>query len=224
MDILFIVEHPRFREFYDELINGGLAAVDTGASSANAMGDMVTAELKDGYKKYDIAWINIMRESEELLEMPMPDVDRMETFTAYTLQQLRRYLATDGETFVSQAVAMKTTFGKFTVKADLFTADNYREYLQKLLRTVTHMQNHNMPVFQIGEAMLMQTLDRYIRQRLFGQGIRPLQRQRLEDTVGTERCCDAAYYKGNVTRAIQFAATGTIYRGRSGTDVVFKRR
>lgn len=173
MDILFIVEHPRFREFYDELINGGLAAVDTGASSANAMGDMVTAELKDGYEKYDIAWINIMRESEELLEMPMPEVNRMETFTAYTLQQLRRYLATDGETFVSQAVAMKTTFGKFTVKADLFTADSYREYLQKLLRTVTHMQNHNMPVFQIGEAMLMQTLDRYIRQRLFGQEFDP---------------------------------------------------
>lgn len=173
MDILFIVEHPRFREFYDELINGGLAAVDTGASSANALGDMVTAELKNGYEKYDIAWINIMRESEELLEMPMPDVNRMETFTAYTLQQLRRYLATDGETFVSQAVAMKTTFGKFTVKADLFTADSYREYLQKLLRTVTHMQNHNMPVFQIGEAMLMQTLDRYIRQRLFGQEFDP---------------------------------------------------
>lgn len=173
MDILFIVEHPRFREFYDELINGGLAAVDTGVSSANAMGDMVTAELKDGYEKYDIAWINIIRESEELLEMPMPDVNRMETFTAYTLQQLRRYLATDGETFVSQAVAMKTTFGKFTVKADLFTADSYREYLQKLLRTVTHMQNHNMPVFQIGEAMLMQTLDKYIRQRLFGQDFDP---------------------------------------------------
>ena len=173
MDILFIVEHPRFREFYDELINGGLAAVDTGVSSANAMGDMVTAELKDGYEKYDIAWINIIRESEELLEMPMPDVNCMETFTAYTLHQLRRYLATDGETFVSQAVAMKTTFGKFTVKADLFTADSYREYLQKLLRTVTHMQNHNMPVFQIGEAMLMQTLDKYIRQRLFGQDFDP---------------------------------------------------
>lgn len=173
MDILFIVEHPRFREFYDELINGGLATVDTGEGSANAMGDMVTAELKDDYEKYDIAWINIMRESEELLEMPMPDVNRMETFTAYTLQQLRRYLATDGETFVSQAVAMKTTFGKFTVKADLFTADSYREYLQKLLRTVTHMQNRNMPVFQVGEAMLMQTLDRYIRQRLFGQEFDP---------------------------------------------------
>ena len=69
----------------------------------------------------------------------------------------------------NEAVAMKTTFGKFTVKADLFSADSYREHLQKLLRTVTHMQNHNMPVLQVGEAMVIQTLDKYIRQRLFGQ-------------------------------------------------------
>ena len=174
MDILFIVEHPRFREFYDELVNGGLAAVDTGNDTTNAMGDMVTAELKENYKDYDIAWINILRDSEELLELPMPEVDKMEEFHSYTLEQLRKYLATDGETFVSQAVAMKTTFGKFTVKADLFTTDSYREYLQKLLRTITHMQ-HNMPLLQVGEAMLMQTLDKYIRTRLFGQPFDPFQ-------------------------------------------------
>lgn len=173
MDILFIVEHPRFRQFYDELINGGLAAVDTGNDSVNSLGDMLTAELRDGFERYDMAWLNILHESEELLELPMPDVSRMEPFYSYTLDQLRRYLATDGETFVSQAVAMKTTFGKFTVKADLFTAETYREYLQKLLRTVTHLQMRNMPLIQIGEAMLTQTLDRYIRTRLFGRMFDP---------------------------------------------------
>lgn len=172
MDILFIVEHPRFRKFYDELINGGLAAVDNGENTPNALGDMAMAELKENYHDYDIAWINILRDSEELLEMPLPEVGSMDVFTAYSLEQLRRYLATDGETFVSQALAMKTTFGKFTVKADLFTADSYREYLQKLLRTVTHIQS-NMPLLQIGEAMLMQTLDRYVRTRLFGQPFDP---------------------------------------------------
>ena len=130
-------------------------------------------ELKEDYERYDMAWLNILHESEELLELPTPDVDKMEIFSAYTLDQLRRYLATDGETFVSQAVAMKTTFGKFTVKADLFTAESYREYLQKLLRTVTHMQLRNMPLMQVGEAMLMQTLDRYVRTRLFGQVFDP---------------------------------------------------
>ena len=173
MDILFIVEHPRFRKFYDELVNGGLAAVDSGEDSPNALGDMITAELKENYEDYDIAWINILRDSEEILEMPMPEVEGMEVFSAYTLEQLRRYLATDGETFVSQAVAMKTTFGKFNVKADLFTADSYREYLQKLLRTVTHTQDREKPLVQIGEAILMQTLDRYIRTRLFGTSFDP---------------------------------------------------
>ena len=173
MDILFIVEHPRFRQFYDDLINGGLATVDTGKDTPNALGDMVMAELKENYRDYDMAWINILRDSEELLELPMPDIGRMEEFTAYTLGQLRRYLATDGETFVSHAVAMKTTFGKFNVKADLFTADSYREYLQKLLRTVTHSQEREHPLLQVGEAMLMQCLDRYIRTRLFGQEFDP---------------------------------------------------
>lgn len=173
MDILFIVEHPRFRKFYDELVNGGLAAVDSGEDSPNALGDMITAELKENYEDYDIAWINILRDSEEILEMPMPEVEGMEVFSAYTLEQLRRYLATDGETFVSQAVAMKTTFGKFNVKADLFTADSYREYLQKLLRTVTHTQDREKPLVQIGEALLMQTMDRYIRTRLFGRPFDP---------------------------------------------------
>lgn len=173
MDILFIVEHPRFREFYDELINGGLAAVGTGGPGSEPPTDMLMAELKENYADYDIAWLNILRDSEEILEMPMPEVERMEVFSAYTLEQLRRYLATDGETFVSQAVAMKTTFGKFNVKADLFTADSYREYLQKLLRTVTHAQDREKPLIQIGEAILMQTLDRYIRTRLFGQPFDP---------------------------------------------------
>lgn len=173
MDILFIVEHPRFRKFYDDLINDGLAAVDTRDDSPNALGDMVTATLKEDYKDYDIAWINILRDSEEILEMPMPEVERMEVFSAYTLEQLRRYLATEGETFVSQAVAMKTTFGKFNVKADLFTADSYREYLQKLLRTVTHTQDREKPLMQMGEALLMQTMDQYIRTRLFGRPFDP---------------------------------------------------
>ncbi len=173
MDILFIVEHPRFRQFYDELVNGGLAAVDTGESSATGMGDMVVAELKEDYERYDLAWLNILHEREEIMKLPEIDVEKMAVFSAFTLEQLRRYLATEGETFVSQAVAMKTTFGKFTVKADLFIAESYREYLQKLLRTVTHMQNRNIPLLQVGEAMIMQTLDRYIRTRLFGMEFDP---------------------------------------------------
>jgi len=175
MDILFIVEHPRFRQFYDDLVNSGLAAVDTDGpeSGPNPPGDMLMAELKEDHERYDMTWINILRESEELLELPMPEVESMEVFSAYPLEQLRRYLATPGETFVSQAVAMKTTFGKFNVKADLFTAGSYHEYLQKLLRIATHQQAKEYPTLQQGGAMLLQTMDRYIRTRLFGEAFDP---------------------------------------------------
>lgn len=38
----------------------------------------------------------------------------------------------------------RDTFGKYEVKADLFTGNSYNEYLQKMLRTVT------MPVQRAG--------------------------------------------------------------------------
>ena len=173
MDILFIVEHPRFRQFYDDLLSGGLMAVDDGSGTATATGDMMMARLKEDYERYDLPWVNILRESEELLTLPEIDVRQMEVFSAYTLDQLRRFLATDGEAFVSQAVVTQTTFGKFKVQADLFTAESYRQYLQKMLGMVTHMQGQKYPALQLGEAMLMQTMDRYIRTRLFGQEFDP---------------------------------------------------
>lgn len=55
----------------------------------------------------------------------------------YPLPLLRKFLAKEGETFVSQESLTKTTFGKYKVTANLFNASGYNEYLQKLLRVVT---------------------------------------------------------------------------------------
>jgi len=174
MDILFIVEHPRFKKFYEDLIKGGVMTTGgEGDPQKGSMGDIIMAELKENYEQYDIDWVNILRESEELLKIEELDITGMRKFDSFTLEQLRQYLATDGETFVSQAVAMNTTFGKFVVKIDLFTAQSYKEYLQKLLRTVTHMQLRNMPVIQIGEAIIIRALDQYIRTRLFSCAFDP---------------------------------------------------
>lgn len=45
-----------------------------------------------------------------------------------------------------------TTFGKYEVKADLFTGNSYNEYLQKMLRTVT------MRVQRVGGGAQRETL------------------------------------------------------------------
>lgn len=173
LDMLFVVEHPRFREFYEEMISDGLMGVDDGSGTTTTLGDIVMSELKEDYQRFDLTWLTILRESEEVLQLPPIDTSRMESFMAYTLEQLRRYLAHDGESFVSQAAISKTQFGKYTVKANLFTAESYHEYLLKVLHMVTRFYDAQRPMLQVSEAMLMQTLDRYIRTRLFGQEFDP---------------------------------------------------
>jgi type III restriction enzyme len=104
----------------------------------------------------------------------------LQPFTAFSLDHLRTYLATNGETFVSQAVITETTFGKYQVKADLFTASSYNEYLMKLLRTITTRMDRvgaratrELPTLQINQRDIIRILDIYIRTRLFGTSFNP---------------------------------------------------
>lgn len=85
----------------------------------------------------------------------------------YPLSLLRKFLAKEGETFVSQESLTKTTFGKYKVTANLFNANGYNEYLQKLLRVVTlrfeNCRRQGFPTIQINGAQTVQVMDWYIR-------------------------------------------------------------
>ena len=183
IDMLSIVEHPAFRQFYDELINDGLAGVDEGeVGSDGSVGDIIRVGLKENYAEYDFDWPIIMREAEEELTELEIDPHELRPFTMFPLDQLRRFLVSDGETFVSQEITSKTQFGAYKVTGDLFRANNYNEYLQKLLRTVTtrfdrissHKEVH-VPNIQVNEAVTVRAIDIYIRTRLFGGAFNPFE-------------------------------------------------
>ncbi|MFZ1809981.1 MAG: DEAD/DEAH box helicase family protein, partial [Candidatus Nitrotoga sp.] len=54
IDILSIVEHPAFQSFYNELMAEGLAGTTTEDSdNTSSTGDVITAELRDGFEQYD---------------------------------------------------------------------------------------------------------------------------------------------------------------------------
>ena len=184
IDMLTVVEHPAFLRFYQDLLAGGLAAEDdgTGAATKNATGDLINVGLKEGYERYDMTWPIVTRDAEEEITPTQIDVATLAPFTAYTLDVLREFLATPGETFTLQAVMTETQFGAYEVKADLFTAQSYNEYLQKLLRTVTQRQMRvtqrsykSMPMLQVNEAEVVRLLDEYIRTRLFGGAFDPFE-------------------------------------------------
>ena len=181
IDMLSIIEHPAFLQFYEELFAQGLAVEETGETGeGGSTGDLLRVELREGYEQFDFEWPMIVREAEEELEDVDIDLRTLQPFTAFPLEKLRRFLAQDGETFISQEALSKTQFGRYKVTANLFTATSYNEYLQKLLRTITlrfdRISSHKeMPVpnLQINEARMIAVVDRYIRTRLFGQPFNP---------------------------------------------------
>ena len=69
-DVLFIVEHPAFAEFYDELLDGGSCRRGRRRRRRrkNPAGDLEIVELRDGYEAYDFAIPMIVRDAEEELK------------------------------------------------------------------------------------------------------------------------------------------------------------
>lgn len=178
IDTLSIVEHPAFIKFYDDLQEQGLVAVDEGdVGTGGATGDILTVGLRDDYEKYDFQWPIILHDAIEELDDSEIHLDDLQPFTMYPLALLRKFLAKDGETFVSQESLTKTTFGKYKVTANLFNASGYNEYLQKLLRIVTlrfeNCRRQGFPTIQVNGAQTVQVMDWYIRTKLFAAPFNP---------------------------------------------------
>lgn len=178
LDTLSIIEHPSFLSFYDDLRKQGLITTDASIpGSVNTMGDIITVGLRDNYQNYDFVWPSIIHDAEEEISDKEIDIAEMQPFTQYSLEKLRQFMARDGEMFVSQEALTLTTIGKYTVKAELFKAENYCEYLRKILRIATvrrdSARRKNLPILQINSAGVIAALDTYIRTRLFSCPFNP---------------------------------------------------
>ncbi len=181
IDILSIIEHPRFLDFYDDLIKDGMVgAVVEEMTREGVVGDLIKIGLKSDYEQYDLCWINIINDAVEELKPLSIEIEKLDPLTSYSLQTLQSIFAQDGEVFISEELTGKTQFGKYKVNANLFNADNYIQYLQKMLDNVmSRMERVNnrtksLPRTQFGGAKIIGTLDKYIRERLFGKPFDPM--------------------------------------------------
>ena len=175
--MLSIVEHPRFIEFYE-----GLDGVveETRETRVRALGDMITVGLRENYEEYDFNWPIIVQESEEILNSDKISIDNLETYPT-PLSELQVIKGKDGEKFKSQEVTVRTNFGEYRVTADIFTVDNYNEFLSKIISNVTSMfqnvgrKNKAFPMMQINQAEFMGIIDNYIRNGLFDEPFNPME-------------------------------------------------
>ena len=184
-DILYVVEHPAFERYYQEL-DSGLFAVDRREEQPKeaVLGDIISVGLKGNYADYDLFIPVIKRDKEETLRDTELSIEELKPYDNFSLAQLKGLVYEDtDERFVSQEVKVGTRFGEYRVTDNLFTAMNYNEYLQRLTTAVTtNMERASsrsasarvFPLLQFNQVSLVRAIDRYIRNRLFGEPFDPM--------------------------------------------------
>lgn len=182
LDLLTIVEHPAFVQFYDELLKEGLLGEIEGdpKGPTGVLGDIIKVGLKSDYQKYDIFWPVIVKDAEEELENIDVDIDKLEPFTIYTLADLKKFFTKEGESFISEEMTVKTRFGEYVVDASLFKSQSYNEYLQKIVSIVVNRMARisqrklkAFPALQINNLSIVRSIDIYIRTKLFNTNFDP---------------------------------------------------
>lgn len=200
IDILSIVEHPAFQQFYEELMEEGLAGeVDEEDDKKSSTGDLMSVALRDGYEQFDFHLPFILREKEEAFHTQEIDVLTLEAFTGFTLGQLKSLLG-KGEKFISEDMQTSTRFGDYRVDGGVMSATGYNDYISRLVRRIGELLSQPLtssskifanqsqfPYMHANKAQLAGWIDRYIRMALFGQLFNPFEdenwRVLLVDTV-----------------------------------------
>lgn len=183
LDILSIVEHPAFIEFYDELVKEGSIAEthELPEDRESILGDIIKVGLKSNYKDYDLYWPIVVQDKEEILQVMEPSAYYFSGFEWYSLDKLKD-MVPKAEVFVSEEITVKTRFGDYRVTGDLLTAKSYNEFLAKLVKTITstfvkvsQRTMKDYPVMQINNASLIGVVDNFIRNGLFKDSFDPFE-------------------------------------------------
>lgn len=188
IDVLSIVEHPAFQSFYDELMADGLVGeVDDQDDTTSSTGDLIAVDLREGFEAYDFAIPFILREREETIRERSFNVTALEPFQTFSLDQLKRMIGT-GDKFVSEDVENKTRFGDYRVQGGVMTATGYNDYISRIVRRIGELLTQpltssskvfankaNFPYLQVNKPHLAAWIDSYIRTRLFGRPVNPLE-------------------------------------------------
>ena len=122
MDILSIVEHPAFIEFYDDLIKEVVIIESEPTDGQSVLGDIISVGLKTNYKDYDIYFPVILTDKEENLIPTKIGVNSLAIFNYFELEQLKKMAPKGGDVFFSEEMTVKTRFGDYEVKPDIFNS------------------------------------------------------------------------------------------------------
>lgn len=186
-DVLSIVEHPAFRDFYKDLINDGLVGVEDEPpiDEPGVKGDLLTVGLRENYEQYDFRLPLIVSESSETMQAPSMDVTQLKPF--HIAFESMKKIVPKSDQWRSIEVTSEVKFGDYEVTSGVFRATSYNDFVARLVNRIsdklfmstadaksTHkLSKAKFPAMSINTAHLAQITDEYIRTRLFNQIIDP---------------------------------------------------
>jgi type III restriction enzyme len=175
IDVLSIVEHPRYRDWYKQML-GNLVGEVSDDSSTTAGGDLVNVGLVPDYEKYDFQIPVILRDAEELIEEQVILPKDLPPFTQMGLEDLKQIVG-KGDNWISTELQSETMFGSYKVSGSVLNVEGYNDYLSRVTHRISYAlsnpvekggrKNVNKPFIGFDTVRLAQAIDIYIRQYLF---------------------------------------------------------
>ena len=165
LDFLFIVEHPRFRVFYDELRRQGYLIGGGDTSKTRTTGDLIPVDaMPVRIPAYDIAWPVLIFEQGKLPDLGQIDIASLPKYPT-DFEQLKQMLA---------KLAISDTHIDTGTRAKTWKLDNQYFDLAFFLRQASQAiatAGKGSPILTAKYAEIAALVDEYVSNYLFGQPI-----------------------------------------------------
>jgi type III restriction enzyme len=164
-DCLFLVEHPKFKDFYENyLIAQGYAVASGDSSGQKVAGDLVTVDADvTKIPRYDITWSIQLFDNSPIPNIADIDINSL----GYFLVRFDLQKKMSSKTMITDVhVETETKAKTWTLENDYF---DYNFFLQQIARTVT--QTGKMTHLTALSAEIAALVDEYVSRRLFTQDI-----------------------------------------------------
>lgn len=175
IDVLSIVEHPRYRDWYKQML-GNLFGEVSDESTTTASGDLINVGLVDSYDLFDFKIPVILRDAEELIEDQIIRPQDLQPYTHMGIDELKEIVG-KGDNWISTELQSETMFGNYKVSGSVLNVDGYNDYLSRITHRISYAlsnpvekggrKNITKPFIGFDTVKLAQAIDIYIRHYLF---------------------------------------------------------
>ncbi len=164
LDFLFVVEHPRFRTFYESLKSEGFVIGGGDTSRTSSTGDILPVDaMPDRIEKFDIAWPVQIFDEGRMPELSRVDISSLPKYPG-DFHQLKSQLAK----LIIQETHVETGKKTKTWKLDNEYFD-YSHFLRQTSRAVATRGKTSVITAQ--QARVAELIDDYVSEYCFGEPI-----------------------------------------------------